>query len=41
MKELTHSNASEVILSFDWQLTASSIDLAYNLGCDGVAGGQL
>lgn len=40
MKESTHTNASEVILSFDWQLAASSIDLAHISGCDAVAEGQ-
>lgn len=40
MKELTNSNALEVILSFDRQLAAFSIDLAHISECNGVAGGQ-
>lgn len=39
MKELTNSNASEVILSFDRQPAASSIDLAHVSECNAVAGG--
>lgn len=40
MKELTNSNALEVILSFDQQLAAFSIDLAHISECSAAARGQ-